>query len=250
MTNFFRDRRAFEFLQQKVLPDLIQDRPDELPIRFWVAGCSTGEEVYSLAIALLETMGEKASTTPIKILATDINESALERARAGIYIENIAMDLSPERLRRFFTRVNNHYQVSKPIRDLCIFSRHNLTRDPPFAGLDLVSCRNVLIYFDAALQRRVIPLFHYALKPGGHLMLGAAETIGSFGELFTLVERDSKVYQRKESPTRLIFDFDPARRRGRRSEGERRRGRRPGHARAPARGRSGPALAVLPRPAS
>ena len=209
VTNFFRDPHAFEFLQQRVFPALIQDRPTDLPIRLWIAGCSTGEEVYSLAIALLETMGDKANTTPIKILASDINESALERARSGLYIENIATDLTPERLRRFFSRVNNHYQVGKAIRDLCIFSRHDLTRDPPFAGLDLVSCRNVMIYFDLGLQRRVVPLFHYALRPGGHLMLGSAETIGSFSELFTLVERDSKVYQRKDSPTRLILDFDP-----------------------------------------
>ena len=211
VTSFFRDPAAFEFLQQKILPDLMQDRPDDLPVRLWVAGCSTGEEVYSLAIALIESLGEKAGTTPIKILASDIDESALERARAGLYIENIAMDVSPERLRRFFTRVNNHYQVAKSIRDLCVFSRHNLTRDPPFAGLDLVCCRNVLIYFDAALQRHVVPLFHYALKPGGHLMLGASETIGVFGELFTLVGRDSKVYQKKESSPRLSFDIDVAR---------------------------------------
>ena len=249
VTNFFRDPQAFEFLQQNIFPSLLSDRPADLPIRIWVAGCSTGEEVYSLAIALLETMGDRADTTPIKILASDINESALERARAGHYIENIAMDVSPERLRRFFSRVNDHYQVGKAIRDICVFSRHDLTRDPPFAGLDLVSCRNVLIYFDLALQRRVMPLFHYALRPGGHLMLGPSETIGTFGELFTPVDRDSKVYAEERDPdpgrSSISIPASGTRREPRSASGPWREGRR--HPRPPARGRQGAALEVCPR---
>src|SRR5207244_440965 len=118
----------------------------------WVAGCATGEEVYSIAIALLELLGDMSAGTPIKILATDVSETALEKARSGVYIENIELDVSPERLRRFFAKVNGHYQISKSIRDLCVFARHNVVRDPPFSRLDMVSCRNVLIYLSAALQ--------------------------------------------------------------------------------------------------
>ena len=157
------------------------------------------------------------------------------------------MDVSPERLRRFFSRVNNHYQVGKALRDLCIFSKHDLTRDPPFAGLDLVSCRNVMIYFDLTLQRRVLPLFHYALRPGGHLMLGASESIGPFGELFTLVERDTKVYKRNEAPTPAAPRLQSPRRGRRRGpEGERGPGRRPEHHRSPPRGRPRAAARYAP----
>jgi two-component system CheB/CheR fusion protein len=209
VTTFFRDPAAFQALQESVFPRLLQERSPEGPIRVWVAGCSTGEEAYSVAIALLEFLGESASTTPIKILATDINEVALDKARAGIYLENIEMDVSPERLRRFFVRVNNHYQISKMIRDLCVFSRHNLLRDPPFSRLDLITCRNVLIYLDLALQKRVMPIFHYALKPGGFLMLGTSESIGTFGDIFEPVNERQRIYVRK--PTgglKFPFDFD------------------------------------------
>jgi two-component system CheB/CheR fusion protein len=207
VTSFFRDPEAFTALQQKVLPRIIRDRPPDSPLRIWVAGCSTGEEVYSLAIALMESLGDMAANTFVKILATDISEAALERARAGMYVDNIAMDVSQERLRRFFVQINGHYQVSKSIRDLCVFSKHNLIKDTPFANLDLVSCRNVLIYLDLPLQKRVLPLFHYALKPSGTLMLGTSETIGTFTDLFTVLDKDNRIYTRRDTPTRAVLDI-------------------------------------------
>jgi two-component system CheB/CheR fusion protein len=196
VTSFFRDPSAFEALQSSVFPEMLRHRSHDQPIRLWVAGCSTGEEVYSLAIALLEVLGDMASNTPIKILATDISEAALEKARSGTYIDNIAMDVSPDRLRRFFNQINSHYQISKSVRDLCVFSTHNIIRDTPFANIDLISCRNVLIYLDLPLQKRVLPYFHYALKPGGSLMLGSSETVGSAGDLFEIVDKECRIYKK------------------------------------------------------
>ncbi len=212
VTHFFRDPGAFRALETEVFPGLIRNRRADDPIRIWIAGCSTGEEVYSIAITLVEALGD-AADTPIKILATDVSNRYLDVARAATYIENIAMDVSPQRLRRFFRRVNAHYQVSKQIRDLCIFSKHDLIRDPPFAHLDLISCRNVLIYLGLPAQRRVMPLFHYALNPGGHLLLGPSETIGTFGELFSPLNAEHKIFAKKTTASRghLSFDFrEPA----------------------------------------
>ena len=208
VTSFFRDPGAFDALSTEILPILIRARSGDEPIRIWVSGCATGEEVYSLAISVLETLGDHFSNTPVKILATDVNERALEVARAGMYIENIEADVSPDRLRRFFTRVDNCFQVSKSIRDMCIFSRHDISRDPPFARLDLITCRNLLIYLNQAVQRRVLPLFHYALKPGGYLMLGPSETIGGFSELFTAVNTEHKIFAKNLTASRPHFEFD------------------------------------------
>jgi two-component system CheB/CheR fusion protein len=210
VTQFFRDPEAFETLKDKVFPALVGDRAPGTPIRIWVTGCSTGEEVYSLAIALLEFLGTLPDSFPIKILATDLNESALDRARAGIYVDNIEVDVSPERLRRFFARVDGHYHISKSIRELCVFSRHNLATDPPFSRLDLVSCRNVLIYMDTALQRRVLPVLHYALGPGGFLFLGASESIGPFQDLFTVVDSRHRIFGKKPSAGPPPIDFTSA----------------------------------------
>jgi two-component system CheB/CheR fusion protein len=209
VTHFFRDPGAFQALEAEVFPGLIRNRRPDDPIRIWVAGCSTGEEVYSIAITLVEALGDDAADAPIKILATDVSNRYLDVARAGTYIENIAMDVSTERLRRFFRRVNGHYQVSKLIRDLCIFSKHDLIRDAPFAHLDLISCRNVLIYLDLPAQKRVMPMFHYALNPGGHLMLGPSETIGTFGELFSTLSPEHKIFTKKLTAQRahVFFDF-------------------------------------------
>jgi len=207
VTQFFRDPEAFEALKEKVFPALVQERPADRPIRLWVAGCSTGEEVYSLAMVLLEFLGGRADHLSVKILATDLNEVALERARAGLYIDNIEMDVSTDRLRRFFTRVDSHYQISKAVRDLCVFSRHNMASDPPFSHLDLVSCRNVMIYMDGALQRRVLPILHYALNPDGFLFLGSSETIGSFGDLFVPVDAKQRIFQKKPAAGALPVDF-------------------------------------------
>lgn len=204
VTSFFRDKKLFEVLKKKIFPRLLKNKSPDGPIRLWVAGCSTGEEVYSLAIALLEFLEKEGVHCPIQFFGSDINEAILNRARTGIYPESITADVSPERLRRFFTRAGNGYRISKAIRDLCIFARQDVTRDPPFSHIDLISCRNVLIYFDATLQKKVIPVFHYALRPNGFLVLGTAESIGSYADLFSLVESRNRIYARKTSYSRTL----------------------------------------------
>jgi two-component system CheB/CheR fusion protein len=202
VTRFFRDPEVFETLQDKVFPVITKNRSADNAVRIWVAGCATGEEVYSLAIALLEFLGDRARSVPVKILATDINEAALEKARAGTYVDNIELDVSPERLRRFFALANGHYQISKAVRELCVFSRHNMASDPPFSRIDLLSCRNVLIYMDLALQRRVLPAFHYALNPGGFLVLGTSENIGAGAELFSVVDHPHRLFAKNAVASR------------------------------------------------
>ena len=207
VTQFFRDPEAFEALKEKVLPQLLTGRVADRPLRIWVTGCSTGEEAYSLAILLLEVLGSREDAPPIKILATDLNEAALEKARAGVYIDNIEMDVSPERLRRFFVRSDGKYVISKSIRELCLFSRHNLASDPPFSHLDLVSCRNVLIYMDLALQKRILPILHYSLCANGFLFLGASESIGLLPEMFTVVDAKHRLFQKKLVAHGAPLDF-------------------------------------------
>jgi two-component system CheB/CheR fusion protein len=211
VTQFFRDTDAFEALRDKVFPVIVQGRSPGSPVLVWVAGCSTGEEVYSLAIALLEFLENRPETPGIKILATDLNEAALEKARAGVYLDNIEIDVSPERLRRYFVRINGHYQISKSVRDLCVFSRHNMATDPPFSHLDLVSCRNVLIYLDGPLQRRILPILHYALNPGGFLLLGGSESIGPWTELFAPVDAKHRIYGKKPASSTPPLDFHSSR---------------------------------------
>jgi two-component system CheB/CheR fusion protein len=207
VTSFFREPDTFETLKAAMLPALMRDRPPDAPFRVWVPGCSTGEEVYSLAIALLEFLGDKAAKTPIKIFGTDISELAIDKARAGRYLENITADVAPERLRRFFVSTEGGYQIIKAIRDLCVFARQDVTRDPPFSSMDLISCRNVLIYLGPGLQKRVLPVFHYALKDSGFLLLGSSETIGLFSDLFAVADSKHKIYSRKAVPGRMAFDF-------------------------------------------
>jgi two-component system CheB/CheR fusion protein len=207
VTRFFRDPDAFEALKEKVFPSLFKNLSPGNPLRVWVAGCSTGEEVYSLAICVLEYPGSGPQGVPVKILATDLSESALETARAGLYSEGIEADVSPERLRRFFCRGEGHYQINKAIRDLCVFSRHDIAGDPPFGRIDLVSCRNVLIYMDVALQRRVLPVLHYALKPDGFLFLGSSETVGPSADLFAPLDARHHLYVRKEAAGAVPPDF-------------------------------------------
>jgi two-component system CheB/CheR fusion protein len=209
VTRFFRDPDVFESLGASVFPAMIKDRSPETPVRIWVPGCSTGEEVYSLAIQLLEALGDGAGVSPAKVFATDVSEPTLDRARAGRYLENIVEDVSPERLRRFFIEEKGGYRVHKALRDLCIFAQHDMTRDPPFSSLDLISCRNVLIYLGAPLQKRVLPLFHYALRDRGILVLGSSETIGAPSELFTVVDPHLKIYAKKATSSRVLFDFPP-----------------------------------------
>lgn len=201
VTGFFRDPESFDALKEAIYPEITKDRSMDHPIRIWVPGCATGEEPYSIAMSLIEYLSEKAPAG-IQIFATDIDEKALEKARAGKYPENIAAELTPERLKRFFVRTERGYQISKQIRDMCIFAKHNLIKDPPFSKIDLVSCRNVLIYLEPFLQKKIIPVFHYSLNPSGFLMLGSSETIGSFSYLFSLVDKNHKIYLKKASNVR------------------------------------------------
>ncbi len=204
VTSFFRDPGSFESLKHLVYPRILLGRTPQTPIRVWVPGCATGEEAFSIAITLSEYLNETGASFPVQIFASDISEQAIERARAGKYLENIAADMSAERLNRYFTKVEGHYQINKDLREMCVFTRHNLLTDPPFSKLDLVSCRNVLIYL-ASVQKNIIPLFHYALKSNGFLMLGASET-ASFPELFSSVDREHRIYVRRET-TRKPYPF-------------------------------------------
>ena len=190
VTGFFRDQEPFEALKALVFPRLLENRNPDVPIRIWVAGCATGEEAYSLAICLLEFLGERAPNYRIQLFATDIEEKSLTRARLAVYPQNIALDVSPERLQRFFTYSDKGYQVHRAVRDMVVFARHNLTRDPPFSRIDLVSCRNVLIYLQPQLQKKVLRYFHYSLNPNGFLFLGTSETVGDGSDLFSLVDRE------------------------------------------------------------
>ena len=203
VTSFFREPEAFEALKKTVFPKLLKDRPPRTPVRVWVPGCSTGEEAYSIAIALIEFLGTKGASVAVQVFATDISEPAIDKARAGIYPSGIAADVSAARLRRFFVQHDGGFQISKAVRDLCVFARQDVTKDPPFSKLDLISCRNLLIYFGPELQKRVIPMFHYALKPDGLLLLGGSETIGGFADLFALADRKHKLYTRKPAAHRL-----------------------------------------------
>ena len=199
VTNFFRDPEAFEVLEKTALPALIASRGGEYGYRFWVAGCATGEEVFSLAILMRECLGDAASRADVQVFGTDLDHDAIDTARAGVYPEGISRDLTPERLQRYFTREDSSYRIRKEIREMAIFAVQNVIKDPPFTKLDLISCRNLLIYLNSDLQRRLLPIFHYALKPGGLLFLGSSESIGPFADLFEVVDKKWKIFRRKEA---------------------------------------------------
>ena len=201
VTHFFRDPEAFEVLAHRVFPALIRKTPPDRGVRIWVPGCSTGEEAYSIAICFLEVAEQMLSHVPVQVFATDINEAAIEKARRGVYLENIAADVSPERLTRFFTRVGKEFRISRKLRDQCIFSRHDLLIDPPFSRMDLVSCRNVLIYMDWT-HEQALSRFHFALNPGGFLLLGKSETASSSPDLFTPLDKAARLYVRQDSAGR------------------------------------------------
>jgi two-component system CheB/CheR fusion protein len=200
VTNFFRDTEAFQALEAQIIPKLFEDKPPGAVIRVWSTGCSTGEEAYSIAILLQERMETLKQSYTLQVFATDIDSRAISTARTGLYPASIAADLTPERLMRFFSAEagGNAYRIHKNIRDMLVFSEQDVIKDPPFSKLDLVSCRNLLIYLGAELQKKLIPLFHFALKRGGMLFLGTSEGIGDFGALFEVVDRKAKLYQRKE----------------------------------------------------
>jgi two-component system, chemotaxis family, CheB/CheR fusion protein len=209
VTSFFREPDVFLAFQRRILPRLLRGKKQGEPIRIWIAGCSTGEEVYSLAICVLEGMGQRKSVTPLMIFGTDVSEEAVEKARAGVYPASALTNIAPDRVRRFFTKLDGHYQINSNVRDLCVFARHDLTRDPPFSRLDIVSCRNVLIYFEPVLQKRVLTTFHYALKDSGFLLMGKSETLGSYTELFSTVDSKNKFFAKK--PTAAVaYDFGPS----------------------------------------
>jgi two-component system, chemotaxis family, CheB/CheR fusion protein len=201
VTNFFRDTKAFEALQQFVIARLFEGKGPSDTIRVWVPGCATGEEVYSLAILLREQAEQSRSRAKIQIFATDIDDAALAVARAGRYPDTLLQGVSKERLERFFTSDATSCVVNKPIRDMCVFSSHSVVRDPPFSRMDLISCRNLLIYLDNELQAHVIPMFHYALKPNGFLFLGTSENITQHGDLFTSIDKKNRIFQRRGEGT-------------------------------------------------
>jgi two-component system CheB/CheR fusion protein len=208
VTSFFRDAEIFDEVRKQVIPRLFTGKAEGSVIRVWVPGCSTGEEAYSIAMLLRERMEELKEHFKVQIFATDIDREAIDHARAGVYPSSIVADVSPERLAHFFDQEQpdgSSYRIRKTIRDMLIFSAHNLIKNPPFSKLDLISCRNLLIYMGGELQKKLIPLFHYALNPGGMLVLGSSESVGDFVNLFAPVERKSRIYQRK------AHDFGPHR---------------------------------------
>jgi two-component system CheB/CheR fusion protein len=196
VTEFFRDPASFDALRQYVFPALSEGRSTKQPIRIWVPGCATGEEVYSVAIALLEYLGDRLPTPRIQIFGTDVSDPALQRARAGVYHPNLLHEVSSERLERFFVRHNSEYRIVKEVREMCLFARHDVTSDPPFSRLDLISCRNLLIYLDEVAQRRVLRTFHYALRPEGMLFFGPAESVALSPGLFEQADSRSRVFRR------------------------------------------------------
>ena len=205
VTGFFREPETFEALKHEIFPSILKNRSADDAIRVWVPGCSTGEEVYSLAISLVEYLDRSRVHPSIQIFATDVNEAVLEKARQGVYAASAS--ISAERLQRFFVPTNGSIQVSKPIRRMCVFAKQDVTADPPFSKLDLIVCRNLLIYLGLALQRKLLPIFHYSLKPTGFLVLGDFETVGEFDNIFKLADKRLKIYSKKPVATRTPLDF-------------------------------------------
>ncbi|WP_141734034.1 PAS domain S-box protein [Oligoflexus tunisiensis] len=210
VTSFFRDPEMFDALEALIIPKITEGRGAEDSLRVWVPGCSSGEEVYSLAIRLAEFNEKYHHSFSAQFFGTDISEPALEKARSGIYPTTISSIVSPERLKKFFDPVQGGYQIKKEIRDTCVFARQNVIADPPLSRMDLISCRNLLIYFGPALQERVVPIFHYALKvPNGFLILGKSELVDVFSDYFIPIEKAHKFYQKKDIPLRLSYQPIP-----------------------------------------
>jgi two-component system CheB/CheR fusion protein len=203
VTSFFRDVAAWEDLRDNVIPPLLASRPVGQALRAWVPGCSTGEEAYSLAMVFKEAMGKlkPAKNFTLNVFATDLDKDAIDKARSGVYPANITADVSPERLNRFFVKVEHGYRVATEIREIVVFAPQSLILDSPFTKLDVLSCRNLMIYLTAEMQKKLIPLFHYSLRPGGILFLGSAETVGSFTDRFESLGRKTRLYRRMESAT-------------------------------------------------
>jgi two-component system, chemotaxis family, CheB/CheR fusion protein len=204
VTSFFRDPKTFENLCNMVLPELIKNKSTNNPLRIWIAGCATGEEAYSVGMCLHEYLSDKISTVKIQIFATDLSEKAITKARTGVYNKRELEGISDSRLAQFFTKTDSGYQIKKNIRDMCVFASHNFLKDPPFARLDLISCRNVLIYMEPFLQKKAFTTFHYALNEKGYLLLGKSETTGSSPDLFLSLGNKEKIYTRRSFPGKFM----------------------------------------------
>jgi len=203
VTSFFRNPDAFDILKRKVFPRLLKQRGDE-PFRVWVLGCSTGQEAYSLAMVFTESAEKIPRGRKLQVFATDLNDALLDKARHGLYTRSLTEDVSPERLRRFFVEEEGGYRVIKSLRESVVFARQNMISDPPFSRMDLISCRNLLIYLEPSLQQKAMPTFHYALKPDGFLFLGASESIGRFTDLFEPADKKHKIYSKKAAPATVL----------------------------------------------
>jgi two-component system CheB/CheR fusion protein len=210
VTSFFRNPEVFEALKNRFFSSIIDRLQPDRMLRIWIPACASGEEAYSVAIALLEFLGPEAAQTPVQLFGTDVSEISISKARNGVYPENIQADVSPERLRKYFNRTEGGYRISKHIRDMCIFAPHNVLSDPPFSRMDLVCCRNLLIYLEPMLQSKVISLFHYALQPDGILVLGTSEGLGTAGNLFSVEDRGLKIFSKKTHATRPLITFSLA----------------------------------------
>ena len=206
-THFFRDPNVLDMLKEKIFPQLVKDRSPRTPIRIWVPGCSTGEEVYSLAICIYEFLEKSKSKATVQFFGTDLVGQHIVKAREGLYPDKIRKDVSPERLERFFDKTSTGFKVTKHIREMCVFAVQNITQDPPFPKIDLVSCRNVLIYFDSTLQEIAIPFFHFSLKPAGFLLLGKSETMEKFIQFFSVVDHKVNLYQKRASSPKPVYRF-------------------------------------------
>lgn len=211
VTNFFRDKQSFDFLCSTIFPALLAKKKDTEPLRIWIAGCATGEEAYSMAVCLQELLGDRATAIKIQIFATDISETAIAKARIGIYRQSEMDGISKSRLQQFFIKIDGNYQVTNTIRDMCVFASHNLLKDPPFSKMDMVSCRNVMIYLEPVLQKRALTTFHYSLSEDGFLMLGKSETIGAHTDIFTSYNNSEKIYRRKGPLGRFMSVSSPSR---------------------------------------
>jgi two-component system CheB/CheR fusion protein len=208
VTTFFRDKDSMEYLRTHVLPEIVKTKGENDPLRIWVPACSTGQEAYSMAMMVVEALGDTNSNTPVQIFATDLSESVINKARLGIYSKDDVVEIPPKRLQRFFVRTEGSFRVIKSIRDLCVFATHNVAKDPPFSRIDIISCCNLMIYLDTMLQRKIMATFHYALNNGGCLVLGKSETIGTATNLFAPIDKKLKIFtKKKDSNAKALFEM-------------------------------------------
>jgi two-component system CheB/CheR fusion protein len=208
VTAFFRDTEAYQYLKKTLLPKILKLKTPSDPIRIWIPACSTGQEAYSLAMLLMEALGEKAATTSVQVFATDLSELAINKARLGIYTKDEVATIPASTLNRFFVRIDGSYRIIKGVRDLCVFATHNVIKDPPFSRLDLISCCNLMIYMEPVLQKKILSTFHYSLNSNGYLMLGKSETIGSSAYLFTQIDKKYKLFAKKRDvASKALFEL-------------------------------------------